>query len=148
MILSTIAARLRPRYQPFVEKHRFATPIGTWFLGFLIHVCVILSQFLLPDGRWHEVIPLMLFPYLVIFPVFFSLICLLFLDNERLAQASKDLAESEARYRSLFQNQHTAMLIIDPPTGCILDAKSCRRSILWLGPSNAYHNAHTGHQYT
>jgi len=122
MILSTIAARLRPRYQPFAEKHKFATPIGTWFLGFLIHVCVILSQFLLPDGKWHEVIPLMLFPYLVIFPVVFSLICLLFLDNERLAQASKDLAESEARYRSLFQNQHTAMLIIDPPTGRILDA--------------------------
>jgi PAS domain S-box-containing protein len=122
MLLSTVAAKLRPRYQPLVKKHKFLTIIGTWFLGFLIHVCVVLSQFLLPEGRWHEAIPLMLFPFLVIFPVVFSLICLLFLDNERLAQAGKDLAESEARYRSLFQNHHTVMLILDPVTGSILDA--------------------------
>ncbi len=122
MVLSTIAARLRPRYQSFAEKHKFSTIIGTWFLGFLIHLCVILSQFFLPDGKWHTVIPLMLFPYLVIFPIVFSLICLLFLDNERLARAGKDLAESEARYRSLFQNRHTVMFIIAPLTGRILDA--------------------------
>ena len=121
-LLSMIAAKVRPRYQPLVKKHKFLTIIGTWFLGFLIHVCVVLSQFLLPDERWREVIPLILFPYLIIFPIVFSLICLLFLDNEHIEKANRDLAESEARYRSLFQNHHTVMLILDPVTGAVLDA--------------------------
>jgi len=121
-LLSTVAGKVRPRYQPLVKKYKFLTVIGTWFLGFLIHVCVVLSQFLLPDERWREVIPLMLFPYLIIFPIVFSLICFLFLDNEHIEKVNRDLAESEARYRSLFQNHHTAMLILDPDTGDILDA--------------------------
>ncbi|MFZ5859178.1 MAG: PAS domain S-box protein, partial [Spirochaetota bacterium] len=48
--------------------------------------------------------------------------CLLFFDNERIAKAALDLAESEARYRSLFENHHTVMLIIDSSTGRIIDA--------------------------
>ena len=36
--------------------------------------------------------------------------------------AEKELIQSEARYRSLFQNQHTVMLIIDPENGMIVDA--------------------------
>ncbi|RJR43218.1 MAG: PAS domain S-box protein [Deltaproteobacteria bacterium] len=32
------------------------------------------------------------------------------------------LRESEARYRSLFQNNHSVMLLIDPSTGAIVDA--------------------------
>jgi len=38
----------------------------------------------------------------------------------RLAEA--DLQASEARYRSLFQNNHAVMLLIDPATGDIMDA--------------------------
>jgi PAS domain S-box-containing protein len=34
----------------------------------------------------------------------------------------EDLQESEARYRSLFQNHHSTMLLIDPQTGAIMDA--------------------------
>ncbi|MFO7978489.1 MAG: transporter substrate-binding domain-containing protein [Bacteroidales bacterium] len=33
-----------------------------------------------------------------------------------------NLRESEARYRSIFQNKHTIMMLIDPQTGDILDA--------------------------
>jgi len=36
--------------------------------------------------------------------------------------AEEDLRQSEARYRSLFQNKHTVMLIIEPETGMIVDA--------------------------
>jgi hypothetical protein len=122
LLLSIFAAKVRPRYQPSAQKHPSLAIFGTWFLGFLIHVCVILAQFLLPNERWRETIPLMLFPFLVVFPIVFSLICLLFLDNERLEKAIRDLAISEARYRSLFQNHHTVMLIIDAVTGAIVDA--------------------------
>ncbi len=36
--------------------------------------------------------------------------------------AEEALRESEARYRSLFENNHAVMLIIDPATGAIIDA--------------------------
>ena len=36
--------------------------------------------------------------------------------------AEEELRQSEARYRSLFQNKHTVMLIIDPDDGTIVDA--------------------------
>ncbi len=34
----------------------------------------------------------------------------------------EELRQSEARYRSLFQNRHTVMLIVDPENGAIVDA--------------------------
>jgi PAS domain S-box-containing protein len=37
-------------------------------------------------------------------------------------QAESDLQASEARYRSLFQNNHAVMLLINPATGDIVDA--------------------------
>lgn len=54
-------------------------------------------------------------------------------SNERLAivvtqditgrrQLEERLLESEHRYRSIFSNNHSAMLIIDPATGAIIDA--------------------------
>ena len=37
-------------------------------------------------------------------------------------KASETLAESEKRYRTLFENNHMPMLLIDPDTGAIMDA--------------------------
>ena len=37
-------------------------------------------------------------------------------------QAEKNLRESETRYKSLFHNNHSVMLLIDPETGCLIDA--------------------------
>ncbi|MFN2267205.1 MAG: ATP-binding protein, partial [Desulfonatronovibrio sp.] len=46
----------------------------------------------------------------------------LFTMEELLEKRTKALKESEHRYRSLFQNNHSAMLIIDPDTGQIAEA--------------------------
>ena len=45
-----------------------------------------------------------------------------FSDISQRRQAESDLRESEARYRSLFQDNHAVMLLIDPATGDIVDA--------------------------
>ncbi len=37
-------------------------------------------------------------------------------------EAEEALRESEERYRSLFQNNHSVMLLIDPETGAVMDA--------------------------
>ena len=40
----------------------------------------------------------------------------------KLHAAAASLTESEARYRALFDNDHTVMLLVDPESGAILDA--------------------------
>ncbi len=49
-------------------------------------------------------------------------------DHKR---AEKDLIESEARYRSLFENNHAVMLVLDPATGAMVDANPAAAS--WYG---------------
>jgi len=49
-------------------------------------------------------------------------------DHKR---AEKDLIESEARYRSLFENNHAVMLVLDPATGAVVDANPA--AVLWYG---------------
>ena len=44
------------------------------------------------------------------------------LDITSRKQVEKDLRESEAQYRSLFKNNHSIMLLIDPETADIVDA--------------------------
>jgi PAS domain S-box-containing protein len=44
------------------------------------------------------------------------------LDITSRKQVERDLRESEAQYRSLFKNNHSVMLLIDPETGNIVDA--------------------------
>ncbi len=45
-----------------------------------------------------------------------------FVDITMRRQAQRALAESEARYKSIFDNEHAVMLIVDPDTGRIVDA--------------------------
>ena len=45
-----------------------------------------------------------------------------FLDVTERRRAEEELRESEKRYRSLFENNHAVMLIIDPESGAITDA--------------------------
>ncbi len=42
-------------------------------------------------------------------------------DQTKQKHALEDLRESELRYRSLFENDHTIMFLIDPDTSCIID---------------------------
>lgn len=46
-------------------------------------------------------------------------------------QAKLDLAASEERYRTLFENEHTIMLLIDPDAGVVVDANPA--AVLFYG---------------
>lgn len=43
-------------------------------------------------------------------------------DVSELLKTQKEIRESEERYRSLFENSHAVMLIVDPKTGGLVDA--------------------------
>ncbi|MDH7483143.1 MAG: LytS/YhcK type 5TM receptor domain-containing protein [Spirochaetales bacterium] len=57
-----------------------------WLLGLIIHAGVLLAQFTLPHQRWKDAIPLLAPTYLVVFPLLFALVSLLFESSEQLAR--------------------------------------------------------------
>ncbi len=93
-----------------------------WLIGIIIHVAAILSQLLLPDRRWASTLPIIAPTFLIAFPLGYTLIAALFLENEERAENQRKLEASEERYRRLFNNYHTTMLLVDPESSKIIDA--------------------------
>jgi len=55
------------------------------------------------------------------------------LNNLRAQELKNRLQESEATYRSLFRNNHSVMLVIDPESGDIVDANPAARAFYGFG---------------
>ncbi|MCE1196695.1 ATP-binding protein [bacterium] len=91
-------------------------------IGLLVHIAMLAAQFMLPEQRWKLILPLITLPVLGFYPLAFYLVCMLFLDNEERAKDRSMLEESEARYRALFQNHRSTMLLMNPNSGIIIDA--------------------------
>ncbi|MCE5255239.1 MAG: PAS domain S-box protein [Spirochaetaceae bacterium] len=89
--------------------------------GFAVHIFMILAQFALPNQAWKIVIPSILPTVLTLYPLGFAVTSLFFLENKKHIAEHFQLKESEARYRSIFQNRHTVMVISEPGTGQIID---------------------------
>jgi len=88
----------------------------------LIHIFMLLAQLFLPNERWRLVLPVIAPVVLTIYPIGFILVSALFIEAEKSARAQEELQESEERYRQIFNNHHTVMLIIDPQSGAVIDA--------------------------
>lgn len=63
------------------------------------------------------------------------------------AQRVAILQESEERFRSLFENNHAVMLILDPATGAIVDANAARVRVLRLAPRHVDADEHCADQH-
>ncbi|HCO48975.1 MAG TPA: hypothetical protein DIT55_05970, partial [Spirochaetaceae bacterium] len=101
-------------------RSRSRKPLGfsrIMAIGFIVHLLMLASQFLLPDNRWKTVMPVIALPVLTLYPLGFFFICSLFLDNEERLKNIALLRESEARYKILFQSHNSIMLLIDDKTG-------------------------------
>jgi len=106
-------------------RKRTQKPLNAWrilAIGYSVHLLMLLAQLLLPDQRWKEIIPAIALPVLLFYPLAFFLICQLFIENEEREKNQAMLEESEARYKLLFQNHRSIMLLIDHETGRIVDA--------------------------
>lgn len=91
-------------------------------IGLLVHLAMLAAQLMLPEQRWKAILPVIALPILILYPLAFYLVCKLFLDNEERARDRSMLEESEARYRALFQNHRSTMLLVNPDNGIIIDA--------------------------
>ena len=109
----------------FYWRKQTRKPFNTWRIlavGYSVHLLMLLAQLLLPDQRWKDIIPAIALPVLLFYPIAFFLICQLFIENEEREKNQTKLEESESRYKLLFQNHRSIMLLIEHETGQIVDA--------------------------
>lgn len=102
------------------RDERWVSPLRLLAFGIVVHAIMLGLQLLIPKVGW-EVLRHFSLPILFFYPLAFLLAAHVFLDGERRRAGVQALAQSEERYRSLFENNHAAMLIIDPAEGRIND---------------------------
>lgn len=91
-------------------------------MGVIVHLVMLLCMFLMPLDIALNTVRQIGPPVLLIYPVGTVVLGLLLFSQQDRRRAQQDLAESEARYRSMFANNHAIMLLIDPDTGTVIDA--------------------------
>jgi PAS domain S-box-containing protein len=96
--------------------------------GFTIHVVMILCFFAMPLTNALTVIKELGLMILILYPIATLLISsVLFVQKDREEDRIK-LAHTEEKYRSLFNNHHTIMMILDPQNGNIVDVNPAAES--------------------
>ncbi|MEE4240993.1 MAG: PAS domain S-box protein [Desulfopila sp.] len=88
----------------------------------LVHGVMLALQLLIPGGVGWDVLRRFGLPIIIFYPLAFVLAAHVFFEGERRQAALAALQQSEEQYRSLFENNHVVMLIIDPEDGKIVDA--------------------------
>jgi PAS domain S-box-containing protein len=105
------------------KKHRWASlPITYYLTGLLIHCNLLILSITLPGGLRLEVLPQIVFPVLLIYPIGTLLVAWLFQFQEHHVKTVENLQESEAGFRQVFQNSQAVYLLVDPDDGAIKDA--------------------------
>ncbi len=91
-------------------------------LGVVVHLTMIALMLSLPSGISGRVIATIALPVLVVFPIVTAALGSFAVDRMKRDRLTGELEASEARYRSLFKNNHAVMLVTDPEDGRIVDA--------------------------
>ena len=92
-----------------------------YIFGFVIHVAMLLWTSALPEGVAGKTLANIAVPVMVIYPIGTALLGIMMVGRIERNRADEAMRESESRYRSLFENNHIAMMIVDPDSGRIVD---------------------------
>lgn len=105
-----------------LPKNQLPRWVSILLFGITIHVVMLLCFFAMPWANATNAIRQLGIIVLTLYPASTLLLCsLLFLQKDRDEDRAK-LLFTEEKYRNLFNNYHTIMLIIDPSNGSIIDA--------------------------
>lgn len=96
--------------------------LSIYLAGIVIHLVMLGCQLLLPYPYNLEVVRRIAIPVMIIYPIGTLLLSLLLIHQIERTEALAQKTEAEARYRSLFDNNHAIMLLIDPENGQIVEA--------------------------
>ncbi len=97
-------------------------------LGMAVHVVMLLLMLLMPLPTALRVLSHITPPVMTLYPLATVVLGLLLRNRIRRERVSQDLAESEDRYRSLFENNHAIMLIVDPEHSLVVDVNPAATS--------------------
>ena len=100
-------------------------------IGLVAHVVMLAMFVLVPFEGSTEVLREIALPVLIVYPTAVVLVGMLLVRRRRDAMTARQLAESESRYRSVFDNEHLAVMVIDPASGNILEAN--QRAVDYYG---------------
>ena len=99
-----------------------STPIAFLTLGWIVHMAMIMFSVTLPGSAAMEILPVVMLPILIIYPLATMLVCLLFHNQEKQSILVEQLSESEERWKQAFKDSPAIQMILDPFDGKILDA--------------------------
>lgn len=90
--------------------------------GIVVHLAYLVLMLTLPGGRGFELLPLLAVPVLGLYPLAMLLLGALLVRRMGRERDAERLAEDEARYRVLFEDSPSVMLLVDPEQGRIVGA--------------------------
>ena len=109
------------------QERRFRW-LNVYVFSIIVHLAMLLCMLLLPWPLAIETIRTIALPVLLIYPVASVLFSLLLLRQQDKSEAIRKQLEAEEQYRSLFENNHATMMLLDPHTGAIIDANPAAAS--------------------
>ncbi len=95
-----------------------------YLFGLVVHATILNMFYLMPADEAIDVLMKTWIPVIAVYPLitmFFCRMLALRLQRERDARLVR---ESESRHRSLFENNHTIILLLDPQDGQIVEANN------------------------
>jgi PAS domain S-box-containing protein len=97
---------------------------GLYALGIAIHLAMLALMLLMPWDMARAVLARISLPVMLIHPLLTLALGLFCVDRLQRRCDIAELHEREERYRALFENSHTVMLIVEPEDGAIVDANA------------------------
>jgi len=96
--------------------------LNIYLFGIVVHLAMLVCALLLPWPSSIQVLKVISLPVLVIYPAGTVLLSLILIHQKERKESMQLIAEAEAKYTSLFNNNYACMLLIDPENGAIADA--------------------------
>lgn len=93
-----------------------------YLFGVTVHMAMLACMFILPWPTSLQVVKEISLPVMLIYPIGTVLLSLLLLRQKERNETLLQVAEAEARYQSLFDNNHAVMFLLDPNDGQIIEA--------------------------
>jgi PAS domain S-box-containing protein len=120
IVLTTAVGLLWRKY--CLESNILSRWLNIYLYGLLVHIVMMLTMYLLPNPVAIETVRRLGIPILILYPITTLLISSLMHLQKRQNEALELIRDAEKKYSSLFNNDHTVMLIIDPSDLQIVDA--------------------------
>jgi len=128
LLARAIFIPLTPNHNPTPNRLQDISWLELYLFGLVVNVVTLAPLLALPPENAWRILAAIWLPVLLVYPAATSVLGLLLANRLRRESVMASQAESEARYRSFFENNNAFILIFDPDNWTIVDANpaACR----------------------